>query len=248
MCMKKTASALSCMLSATAGLWAVATESSSDEFSASVSFETWIQPAKGEAGRIFDKLTAGKRDGFLIDCWPNQSLRVIDQLEVRYDRPGLNLTDQVREGVLKHTVYDSSKVFCDVDMDGINLKVACHLEGQAVAAADEIAQQLIRQSPTPLEEQEQQQHRQFVNRRLETLQAQMEEAEQQMQELEQQLALENSARGIADIQNQIATLEEKISTWESNYADLLSFYEGSRTNYLSVVEPATVPTASETSA
>ena len=77
MCMKKTASALSCMLSATAGLWAVATESSSDEFSASVSFETWIQPAKGDAGRLFDKLTAGQRDGFLIDCWPNQSLRVI---------------------------------------------------------------------------------------------------------------------------------------------------------------------------
>lgn len=77
MCMKKTASALSCMLSATAGLWAVATESSSDEFSASASFETWIQPAKGEAGRIFNNLTAGHRDGFLIDCFPGQSLRVI---------------------------------------------------------------------------------------------------------------------------------------------------------------------------
>jgi dGTPase len=32
-----------------------------------------------------------------------QSLRVIDQLEARYDKPGLNLTDQVREGILKHT-------------------------------------------------------------------------------------------------------------------------------------------------
>ena len=27
--------------------------------------------------RIFDNLSVGQRNGFLIDCWPNQSLRVI---------------------------------------------------------------------------------------------------------------------------------------------------------------------------
>ncbi len=70
-----------------------------------------------------------------------QSLRVIDQLEMRYDLPGLNLTDQVREGVLKHTDFDPAKVLCDVNTDGIDLERGCHLEGQAVAAADEIAQQ-----------------------------------------------------------------------------------------------------------
>jgi len=48
-----------------------------DDFDGAVSFETWIQPAAGEAGRIFDKLTAGQRDGFLIDTWPDASLRVI---------------------------------------------------------------------------------------------------------------------------------------------------------------------------
>ena len=48
-----------------------------DDFAGAVSFEAWISPAKGEAGRIFDNLTAGQRNGFLIDCWPNQSLRVI---------------------------------------------------------------------------------------------------------------------------------------------------------------------------
>jgi len=112
---------------------------------------------------------------------------------------------------------------------------------RAKALADEIARQLILQSPTPVE-QEQSQHRQFVSRRLELLQAQIQEAEQQMEELEERLALENSARGIQDIQGQLATLEEKISTWETNYASLLDFFQGSRTNYLSVVEPAVVPT------
>jgi hypothetical protein len=48
-----------------------------DDFADAVSFEAWIQPAKGEAGRIFNNLTAGHRDGFLIDCFPGQSLRVI---------------------------------------------------------------------------------------------------------------------------------------------------------------------------
>ena len=70
-----------------------------------------------------------------------QSLRVVDMLEARYNRPGLNLTDQVREGILKHTGYSNSKVYCDVNTDGFNLTVGCHLEGQTVAVADEIAQQ-----------------------------------------------------------------------------------------------------------
>ncbi len=48
-----------------------------EEVAGPISFEAWIQPAKGEDGRIFDNLTAGRRNGFLIDCWPNQSLRVI---------------------------------------------------------------------------------------------------------------------------------------------------------------------------
>ncbi len=48
-----------------------------EDFTSAISFEAWIMPAKGEAGRIFDKLTAGRRDGFLIDSWPDLSLRII---------------------------------------------------------------------------------------------------------------------------------------------------------------------------
>jgi len=70
-----------------------------------------------------------------------QSLRVVDQLETRYDRPGLNLTDQVREGILKHTGYFTDRILCDVDTSGIDLESGCHLEGQVVSIADEIAQQ-----------------------------------------------------------------------------------------------------------
>lgn len=70
-----------------------------------------------------------------------QSLRVVDLLEHRYPQPGLNLTDQVREGMLKHTSWKVGFPFPLPDLDGLFLDQPCHLEGQAVAVADEIAQQ-----------------------------------------------------------------------------------------------------------
>ncbi len=70
-----------------------------------------------------------------------QSLRVVDLLEHRYSHPGLNLTDQVREGILKHTSWRPDFEFPLPDSDGLFLEGPCHLEGQVVAAADEIAQQ-----------------------------------------------------------------------------------------------------------
>jgi len=70
-----------------------------------------------------------------------QSLRVVDLLEWRYEHPGLNLSDQVREGILKHTRWRVGFDFPLPDPDGLALDRPCHLEGQVVAVADEIAQQ-----------------------------------------------------------------------------------------------------------
>jgi dGTPase len=70
-----------------------------------------------------------------------QSLRVVDLLEWRYEFPGLNLTDQVREGILKHTRWRVGFDFPLPELEGLALDLPCHLEGQAVAVADEIAQQ-----------------------------------------------------------------------------------------------------------
>lgn len=70
-----------------------------------------------------------------------QSLRVVDLLEWRYEHPGLNLSDQVREGILKHTRWRVGFDFPLPDPEGLALDRPCHLEGQVVAVADEIAQQ-----------------------------------------------------------------------------------------------------------
>lgn len=69
------------------------------------------------------------------------SLRVVDLLEQRYPTPGLNLTDQVREGILKHTSWRPDLPFPLPQREGLHLEQPCHLEGQVVALADEIAQQ-----------------------------------------------------------------------------------------------------------
>jgi dGTPase len=70
-----------------------------------------------------------------------QSLRVVDLLERRYSHPGLNLADQVREGILKHTSWKQDFSFPLTGRNQLRLDQPCHLEGQAVAVADEIAQQ-----------------------------------------------------------------------------------------------------------
>ena len=70
-----------------------------------------------------------------------QSVRVVDLLEQRYEHPGLNLTDQVREGILKHTGWRVDYPFPLPTTEGLRLEHPGHMEGQVVALADEIAQQ-----------------------------------------------------------------------------------------------------------
>jgi hypothetical protein len=48
-----------------------------EDLDSAVSFEAWIRPEARESGRILDKLTGGRSDGFLLDCWPNLGLRLI---------------------------------------------------------------------------------------------------------------------------------------------------------------------------
>lgn len=64
-----------------------------------------------------------------------QSLRIVTKLEQRYPKfPGLNLTWEVREGIVKHeTEYDVS------DSSNYNPELRGHLEAQIANAADEIA-------------------------------------------------------------------------------------------------------------
>ena len=68
-----------------------------------------------------------------------QSLRTVDELEERYaEFPGLNLTFESREGILKHCSPIKAKELGDVGQRFLN-KQQPNLEAQAVNLADEIA-------------------------------------------------------------------------------------------------------------
>ncbi|RMF65438.1 MAG: dNTP triphosphohydrolase [Calditrichaeota bacterium] len=72
-----------------------------------------------------------------------QSVRVVDELEMKYAFKGLNLTAAVREGILKHTRLRRGEFdFPDFQYQGLNFEcdAASTLEAQVVAVCDEIAQ------------------------------------------------------------------------------------------------------------
>jgi succinoglycan biosynthesis transport protein ExoP len=114
---------------------------------------------------------------------------------------------------------------------------------RAKAMADEIANQLILQSPTTPERAEREKHRAFVQQQIADLEAKIEAAQEQVAELEQSLTTAFSARQIQDTQAQIQALQAQINTWRGNYAALLAFTQSGPTNYLTIVEAAAVPTA-----
>ena len=90
-------------------------DTESSDFEGAVSFEAWIRPEEGEAGRIVDKLTAGKGDGFLFDCWPGLSLRVI--VGSQQER----LDGVLQPGVWQHVAVVMSKWEVEVYLDGKRL-------------------------------------------------------------------------------------------------------------------------------
>jgi alpha-L-fucosidase 2 len=47
------------------------------DFPEGCTIEVWIRPERGNTGRIVDKITPGGSDGFLLDTWPGNALRLI---------------------------------------------------------------------------------------------------------------------------------------------------------------------------
>jgi capsular exopolysaccharide synthesis family protein len=111
---------------------------------------------------------------------------------------------------------------------------------RAAILADEVARQLIRQSPTPSAD-EQEAQRQFVNQQLGAMQTRIEAASNDLDELDRRLEAETSARALRDLTSQRTSLQEKMTAWQNTYGQLLQFLQGSRINHLTVVEPAAVP-------
>jgi capsular exopolysaccharide synthesis family protein len=123
----------------------------------------------------------------------------------------------------------------------IEISVKDTVPSRAQAIADELALQLIRQSPTSAENVTTAQYTEFVQRQLGDLQIKIDEGEARLASLERDLGTALSSEEAGKIQDQTATLQSQINTWQSNYAQLLDYLGQTSPNYLSVVEPAQLP-------
>jgi non-specific protein-tyrosine kinase len=122
----------------------------------------------------------------------------------------------------------------------IEISVADTSPQRAQAVANELANQLIEQSPSGVERVAQD-RREFVTKQLQDLEQNIDETTVRVNELKQQLGSMFSARQIADTQTQIQALEQKLTTYQANYAQLLGFVGGG-INAVNVVAPAELPT------
>ncbi len=111
---------------------------------------------------------------------------------------------------------------------------------RAQMVANELAAQLILQSPssTQLEDQSRQD---FINERLNSLEVQIKDTEAEIENLQEELGSMISSQQIDDTQTQISSLESKLSSMQDNYGVLLSNTQQGAINTLTVIEPAAIP-------
>ncbi|MHB1295992.1 MAG: tyrosine-protein kinase domain-containing protein [Anaerolineae bacterium] len=101
---------------------------------------------------------------------------------------------------------------------------------RAAATADELANQLILQSPSA-PQREEQSYREFVK-------SQLADLETEIAEITDAIA---TAESTGD-SNQVVRLQSEVNARRENYSNLLTYLKGSSINFISVIEPARVPT------
>lgn len=111
---------------------------------------------------------------------------------------------------------------------------------RAQAVATELANQLIMQTPTQIDP-EDQERQQFVEGQLARLQVDIEASQDELAALEARLGAVRGAREIGEIERQIAALELKVASLQANYASLLAGTPTGAVNSLAVIDPAGVP-------
>jgi succinoglycan biosynthesis transport protein ExoP len=109
----------------------------------------------------------------------------------------------------------------------------------AAVIANALADELIRQSPTSVEESERQ--RAFVQEQLAGLEVKITNIEEEIREVEDSLANRTSAAEIEETQRTLTSLEEVAAGYKSTYASLWQSLVNSSANILTVVEPAIEP-------
>ncbi len=110
---------------------------------------------------------------------------------------------------------------------------------RAQALADGIAHQLILQAPD--DPADSQARRTFIEGQLQALERSIASTEEEIADQQVRLAAANSARTIQQHQTNIEALQQRLGTYQASYASLLHSADGG-INYISIIEPARLPT------
>lgn len=107
---------------------------------------------------------------------------------------------------------------------------------RAMVVANELAKQLIQQTPA-----NQQQEEGFVGDQLTKLESSIRDTEAEIAQKEDELRSLNSARQIEETEAEIGALQDKIARMQTTYATLLSNTSAGAANTLSIIESASLP-------
>jgi polysaccharide biosynthesis transport protein len=113
---------------------------------------------------------------------------------------------------------------------------------RAQAVANELANQLILQSPTAPGPEEQA-RQEFIKQQLASLQTNIQETEVEIAAKQAELEAAFGALEIADLQEHLSALQDKLNVLQSNYAALLANSIDGASNTIRVIEPAALPQA-----
>ncbi len=128
--------------------------------------------------------------------------------------------------------------------DGQFLDITVTDSSQELAqmVANELARQLIRQSPSGAVSEVDAKRQEFVRQQLDELQTKINDTGEAITLKQTELADLSSASEIASAQAELEALETRLTSLQANYATLLANTEQGATNTLSVFEPAGLPT------
>ncbi len=121
----------------------------------------------------------------------------------------------------------------------LEIKVEASSPVEASLVADEIAHQLILQSPTTSEDVSLDETQLFIEERLVTLRQKIEDGQQNLEELERMLEQNLPDAVRQQTLNKIASEENRLNSWENNYVRYLGLRDNRNSpNILAIIEPA----------
>jgi capsular exopolysaccharide synthesis family protein len=122
----------------------------------------------------------------------------------------------------------------------VELRVADTEPARAQRTADELARQLILQTPTGVQKAPAD-RQQFVEGQMLELERRIIESDLRLGELQQRLEVLNDPANRQELQAEINGENVRATSLRSAYSMLVTFLSSSSINYISVVEPATLP-------